>query len=333
LNEIPIIAGDVTFSTEADVNGTLDFTTSMTWPSLSSSIGAPYGQEIFVERGVQYANGTKEWVGLGYFRIDSVEQVEAPKGVIRIAGSDRMSTIRDGRAIQPQQYLTGASVGTVLDTVVGEVLPGVTTVYDFSAYTTYLASDHILDQDRLAFVQEMVTAYGKVCYFDYKGQFQVKSPPTLTNTPVFNINSGRNGVLVSMKRTISRDGVYNGVRADGQAVGETPPVSGQALNLVPTSPTYWFGSFGKVPKFFVSSFLTTDAQCLSTATSLLANATGVPYNVNLGIVPNPALEGWDVVQVNYNDQLNPEIHIVDILTYNLGVSNAMTIDTRKQYLV
>lgn len=332
-NEITILSGDVTFSTGADVNGTLDMTTSMTWPALSSSLGSPYGQEIFVERGIQYGNGTKEWVGLGYFRIDSVEQVNAPKGAIRIGGSDRMANVRDGRAIQPEQYLTGASVGTVLDTVIGTVLPGVTTVYDFSAYTTYLVADHILDQDRLAFVQELVTAYGKVCYFDYKGRFVVKSTPTLANTPVFDINSGRNGVLVSMKRTVSRDGVFNGVVASGEPVGEAPPVSSQVLDLVTSSPTYWFGPFGKVPRFFTSSFLTTVDQCTSAATSLLSNSTGIPYTVNLGVVPNPALEGWDTVRVTYNDKLNPEIHVIDTITYNLGVSDVMGIDTRKQYLV
>lgn len=329
---INVLSGDVTFDTQADINGTLDLATDLTWPYYSSDLGAPYGQEIFVERGVQYANGTQEWVGLGYFRIDRVEQETAPRGQLRISGSDRMANIVDDRPLQPIVFSAGTSVGAVIDFVIQDALPSAITVYDWSAYTSVLVTDHVLDDDRVKFLNEILTAYSKVGYFDYAGRFQVKTPPSYTNPSVWSVNSGRNGVLCAMKRTISRDGVYNAVVATGEPVGDSPPVRGIAQDLVTTSPTYWFGPFGKVPRFFSSSFLQTNDQCISAAASILSNSTGIPYVVNLGVVPNPALEGWDVITVAYDDD-HSEIHVIDTIQYSLGVEDSMGIATRKQFLV
>jgi hypothetical protein len=285
--EINILGGSVVFDTNADINATLDLTTDIDWPTLPDSVGSPYGQEVYVERGVAYGNGTTEWVGLGYFRIDTVEQVQAPKGQIRITGSDRMANVVDGRPLQPIQFPVGTSVGAMLDFVIGEVVIGVDTVYDWDAYSELLISDHILDDDRMKFVREILDAYGKVG--------------------------------------------YNAVVATGEPVGDIAPVRGVALDLDENSPTYWEGDFGKVPRFFSSSFLVTDGQAGNAARAILLRSTGLPYVVELGVVPNPALEGWDVVRVKFGPH-DIEIHVLDRIEYALSVDGEMVCETRKQYL-
>lgn len=330
--EIQIIGGDVVFDTKADVNSTLDMTTPLDWPATPQSLGAPYGQEVYVERGVKYGTGTTEWVGLGYFRIDSVEQVKAPKGLIRISGSDRMASVVDGRPIQPIQFTAGTSVGSILDFVIGEVVADLDTTYDWDAYSELIATDQFLIEDRMKFVRELVSAYGKIGYFDYAGRFQVRNVPDPNGSPVYSIDEGRSGVLVSMQRTISRDGVYNGVVASGEPVGDTAPVRGVALDLDPTSPTYWDAAgFGKVPRFFSSSFMTTDGQAANAAASLLIQGRGIPYVVQLGTVPNPALEGWDIVEVKFGPH-DVEVHILDRTRIALDITGEMTCETRKQNL-
>lgn len=329
--EINILGGSVVFDTNADINATLDLTTDIDWPTLPDSVGSPYGQEVYVERGVAYGNGTTEWVGLGYFRIDTVEQIQAPKGQIRITGSDRMANVVDGRPLQPIQFPVGTSVGAMLDFVIGEVVIGVDTVYDWDAYSELLISDHILDDDRMKFVREILDAYGKVGYFDYAGRFQVKNLPDPNSTPEWDIDTGRSGVLIEMQRAISRDGVYNAVVATGEPVGDIAPVRGVALDLDENSPTYWEGDFGKVPRFFSSSFLVTDGQAGNAARAILLRSTGLPYVVELGVVPNPALEGWDVVRVKFGPH-DIEIHVLDRIEYALSVDGEMICETRKQYL-
>nr|WP_255481827.1 DUF5047 domain-containing protein [Amycolatopsis sp. SID8362] len=325
------MTGDVTTDMTADVQSTLDLTTRYPWPSKPSDPGTPYGQEIYVERGIEYGTGTQELVGLGYYRIDKVEQQSVPDGAIRITASDRMAMVRDARNTAPVQFGSGASVGSVIDYVVGQAVPGLVTVYDFDAYSTLLGADHVLDEDRLGFVQDLLAAYGKYGYFDYAGRFQVKSIPDLTKaSPVWEINSGTRGVLVSMQRTISRDAVYNIVVARGEPVGELPPVQAVVSDDDPNSPTWVGGPFGLVPTVYSSAFMTTAGQCQQAAAAKLAKVIGLPYAVSLGSVPNPALEGWDVVTVSYPG--NSEVHVIDRITYGLAPGDSMGIDTRKQYL-
>lgn len=328
---LPILTGDVTTDMTADVQSTLDLTTAYPWPRNPTDPGTPYGQEIYVERGVEYGIGTKELVGLGYFRIDKVEQLRVPDGAIRITASDRMAMVRDARNTAPVQFSAGASVGSVIDYVVGQAVPGLVTVYDFAAYTTLLGADHVLDEDRLGFVQDLLAAYGKYGFFDYAGRYVVRSVPDLTKaSPVWEINSGARGVLVSMRRAISREAVYNIVVARGEPVGELPPVQAIVADSDPASPTYIGGPFGPIPTVYSSAFMTTVQQCRDAAAAKLAKVTGLPYAVSLGSVPNPALEGWDVVSVSYPG--NSEVHVIDRITYGLAPDDVMGIDTRKQYL-
>lgn len=334
---LSVISGDVTVDVNSEVNGTMDLVLAEAFENVN-----PYAHEIYLERGVQYANGTTEYVGLGYFRVNSVEDTvirskQFSGSAIRITGEDRMSNLRDGRVVSPLQFGSAASVASVIDFLIADVMPGVTTVYDSTnwpggtAATTLLGSDHFVDQDRLAFIQELVTAYGKICYFDYAGRFVVKDVPNTTGTPVFNVNAGAYGVLVHANRTISRDGVYNAVVATGEPVGSASPVYGIAYDQDPASPTFYGGVFGKVPKFFSSSFLTTDVQCGVAAQNLLAAQHGFPYSVALGLVPNPALEAWDVISVTYSEGAT-EVHVIDTIKYTMSVDDEMAIATRKQYL-
>lgn len=332
--EIPIIEGDVTFDVNSDVNASCDVTVKIDWPANSSAVGAPYGQELFIERGVQYGNGIKEWVGLGYFRINSVEQSNAPKGTIRITGEDRMAMLRDARPLAPVQYFATDTISSVINSVVSSVINPVTIVYpDWTPSAIALGSDHILEDDRIQFLQDIVTAYGRVMYFDYQGRLVIKQAPTVNPySPAYEVNVGRNGVLCTMSRTISRDGVYNAVVATGEPVADQPPVRGVAFDLVTTSPTYYLGPFGQVPRFFSSSFLLTNDQATSAATSILSSSLGLPYVVQLGVVPNPALEGWDVLRVTYDQNNQAEIHVVDTVTYSLSADGPMSIATKKKFL-
>ena len=330
--EILIESGDVQSDITADITSTLDLTASFPWPSTAAGLGTPYGQEVFVERGVVYGNNISEYVGLGYFRINDISQDDAPNGLITITAEDRMANIRDAKPLAPVQFAAGVSVKSVIDSVVGEVMPGVPVVYDFDATAELLATSHILEEDRLKFLQDLTSSYGKVMFFDYAGRLQIRDAPDPAKASVYTVNHGAYGVLISMARSRSRNGVYNGVVATGEAAGELPPVRGVALDLEPTSPTYWNGTFGKVPKFFSSTFLSDDAQAYNAARAMLLKATGLPYTVDLGMVPNPALEAGDVVTVTYSDRDNPETHIVDRINYALDPTGQMALGTRKQFV-
>ncbi|WP_033288246.1 DUF5047 domain-containing protein [Amycolatopsis jejuensis] len=329
VNEVPIIAGDVKLDATADVRGSLDLTTPADWPDSTTDLLTPYGNELFVERGIAYGDGSIEWVSQGYFRIYDVDQDEAPDGVLRISGKDRMAGITDARPVAPRSFPAGASVGSVFDDLVGEVYPDAVIAYDFNAAATLFPDNHVMDDDRYKFLKDIADSFGKVMYWDYAGVLQVRTAPS-PDKPVFDVTHGHGGVLVKLSRSLSRESIYNAVVATGEAPGENQPVRAVAYDLNPDSPTYWNGPFGKVPTFYSSTFITTTDQAATAARAKLERVIGLPYNVNFQAVPNVALEPLDPVRVSYSDSKPPESHVIDTLTIPLDAGSGMSATTRKQ---
>lgn len=328
--EIPIITGDVVFDATADIRSTLDMETAGTWTTAGDGLLTPYGNEVFVERGIDYGNGQTEWVSLGYFRIDSVEQDTVPNGRLRIAGSDRMAGIVDARLEGPVQFLAGQTLGAALEALVLDVYPTATIEYDFDPDAEPFTSSHISDDNRYEFLADLVRSRGKVMYWDHRGVLVVKSAPNPA-VPVFTVSAGNNGVLVSASRELSRDGVFNSVVASGETADGQPPVRAVARDMSLTSATRWDGPFGKVPRFYTSPFIQTFAQASSAATALLRQSLGLPFSVDFTSVCNPALEPLDPVQI-VTSTADPigRTHILDKLTIGLMAGDALSAQTREQ---
>lgn len=328
--DLSILGGDVQLDATADVRATLELTVDGTgmWPQSSTGLLTPYGNEIFVQRGVvTSADGSAELVSQGYFRIYAVDQDETPDSPITISARDRMSGIVDARLESPVQFFAGQSVSDAFTQLVQDVYPTATIVFDFDAAGTNLGANQVADEDRYGFLLDLARAHGKVMYWDYAGRLQVKSAPD-PSVPVFTVDEGPHGVLVRLRRTLNRDGVYNAVVAMGEAPSEDDPVRAVARDDDPNSPTFWGGRFGKVPRFFFSAFLRSDLQAASAAQAMLQRSIGLPYNVDFTAVPNPALEPLDPVLINHRDR--SELHVIETLSIPLTLANPMDGTTRQQ---
>jgi hypothetical protein len=326
--EVDIVDGNVRTDASSDVRSTLSLTTSGVgaWPHDPTDLLAPYGNELFVERGINYGNGTVEVVSLGYFRIDRTDQDDGPNGAIQLSASDRMAGIIDARITIPIQFEAGTTVEEVFDELVHDVYPDATIQFDFAAGGSTLDVAQVAEEDRHGFLRDLARSRGKIMYWDYRGVLRVESPPD-PSTPVYSINAGRGGTLVQLSRSLSRQGVYNGVVARGdQATEDFQPIA-VVVDNNPASPTYWNGRFGKVPRFYYSSFITTTAQATSAATSILQRAVGLPYSIDLRAVPNPALEPYDPVRITMPDRT--DVHVVDSLTIPLTSAEPMSGTTRQ----
>lgn len=327
--EITIVDGDVRADASADVRSSVELVTSGdgTWPTRPSGLLTPYGNELFVERGVNYGNGTIEVVSLGYFRINSVAQDDGPNGVIRLTAGDRMTGIVDARLVLPRQFTPGTSVETIFTVLVREVYPSATIEFDFVASGSTINSAQVVEEDRYGFLRDLAQSRGKIMYWDYRGVLRVESPPDPT-VPVYEISSGRGGTLVRLERSLTRQGVYNAVVARGDTVdGSSQPVQALAVDDNVNSPTFWNGPFGRVPRFYYSSFLTTPSQALAAAQSILRRAVGLPYSINLDAVPNPALEPYDPIRIVMPD--STDVHVIDSITIPLTSAGVMSGSTRK----
>lgn len=331
---IPILSGNVSSDGLADVRSSLDMTTEPAlWPSTADDLLAPYGNEIFVRRGIEYGDRTVEWVSLGYYRIDNPSQDDIPFGEIDVTGSDRMVGIVEAELEAPRQFQIGTTFEAVFEELIQEVYPTAVVEFDFDATSVVLNRGTIAEEKRYEFLRDLSDAYAKDFYVDYRGIFVVKDRPDPGN-PVFEANSGPNGVLIRAGREISREGVYNAVVATGEGADELPPVRAIAFDNNPDSPTYYLGEntsgriYGKVPRRYSSPFIETEEQAKSAATKILLDNLGLPFSLEFSAVPNPALEPFDPVRVRTKN--HDYTHVLQGVTIGLTADEPLAATTKDQ---
>ncbi|HEX7038684.1 MAG TPA: DUF5047 domain-containing protein [Trueperaceae bacterium] len=332
--EIGIHDGAVELNATADVRATLELTTPGRgmWPDRRNPLLAPYGNEVFVERGVQFGGGVVEWCSLGYFRIDTPSQEEVPDGLITLACSDRMSTIVDSDLTQPRQYTSAMTFGAVVADLIGDVYPWAQIEWDDATETQPIGRDILVEEKRYEALKDLATSVGKIMYFDHRGVLVIRTAPDPTQ-PVWDITHGEDGVLVQASRELTRVGVKNGWVVTGETADTDNAVHVVVVDNDPASPTYWHGSFGKVPGRHSSPLITDPGRAFAAGRQLLRQSIGLPYTVSFGAVPNPALEPWDPIRVSYSDTHGREYHVIEQLSIPLTAGETMTGRTRQQSLV
>lgn len=331
--ELAVVSGSVKQDWTAPVRSMLDITvkptSSVGFPTQASDPLDVSGKEIIVYRGIDYGGGDTELVSLGYFRIDENEQDIPVDRPIRIQAPDRMSGIIDGRLESPRQYTSAWTYGDAVEDLVTEVYPDAVIEWDDATSGLHIGAGVLQDTDRYALIDDIVTAVGKIFYWDYRGVLVIRDLPDPLDV-VGEIRHGPHGTLTGLKRKRSRIGVVNIIVATGEATDERPPARGVARDDDVRSATYWQGPFGPVPEFYSSPLLTNDSMAAKAARTILDRRLGLNYAVDLSAIPNPAFEVGDSMLVSYSDQAGEEIHIIDSLNIGLGASEAMTATMRER---
>jgi hypothetical protein len=323
-----IVSGTVTLDITAASRGRVDLTivNPDLVPTSPTDLLTPYGNEIKVERGVRFPNGSVEYAALGVFRIDRAQVTDTPDGGVQIvvSGLDRSGRVIDARFEDTYQVAAGTGIPAAIEAVIAAAIPGLTFNLSATSATTGQVTANEGD-DRWKFAQDLAAAAGQVLYFDGDGVL-VSRPVAQTGAtaPAVQLVEGEGGLLVSASRSWVREGTYNRVIATGENTGNGAPVRGVATDENASSPTYYFGAFGKVPRFYSSPFLTTNAQCSDAAQAVLSRELGTTQQVDFGTVPNPALEPNDVARVTRVRAGIDEDHVIDSLSIGLGADGVMS---------
>lgn len=323
---LTLVEGTVT----ADVNSQVRWTLDMTVVGVQTGSNGlnPYGCRVRVRQGMVHGPGDVEWGGLGVYRVKTVDDTLVDQRV-KVTGLSLEQQVINDRFIVPRTIPAGSARQSTL-ALLREAIPDAALVWqvdDQNLPQIIAERDRwpIIDGDRNA--TSIARALGARCYTDGLGSFIMAPVPSLEDPPVWTVDSGRGGALLSSGRSLTNDGVFNILVASGASTNGTPPVGpGIAQDLDPSSPTYVNGPFGPCPRFYSSPLLTTKAQCDTAARGMLAPYLGLRQQVTFASVHNPALEVGDVVNVRTRDGLQPVI--LDQLTYQLVSPKDMTGQTR-----
>lgn len=291
---------------------------------------AHYGQEIAIKWGLIYPNGIIEWVPIGVYRINSADGSLLDDGPVTITGSSREADLADHRFPFPRAVKNASAVQAISDLIHdsmpdAQIVP--TTTRDRRVPRT------IFERDRLGAIRTLAAGIGAVVYCDAAGRFVIRDAPTLRTPPVWTVKARQN--LVRASSSSSRDQVYNRVITTGEnPSSDAEPVTGQARDDNPTSPTYYQaasrGGYGRVTKFQSIPTITTQRQADNAAAAELARSTGAASSVDLSSIPNPALEGLDVIDI-WTDPADVNTirrHVIDGYQMDLAPGGEFPMATR-----
>lgn len=327
-----VSAGSVTIDRGADTRRSLSMSIAGFFtPTEPATMLDPYGKFLKVSRGIYLPGGTVEYVPLGIFRI---YETTIDKDSVEITAYSREVDLRDSRFPLPYQVTTATSLHTTITNVIQNAISGATVNFA-SGLSNPTVQRALFEKDRMEALDELVYATGGELSCDVDGNFVIRPPADPSDPPVWTVDAGRTGVLVEYTKTFSREGVYNGVVVSNAnpanpmttATNTAAPIVVLVVDSDTSSPTYWGGPFGKIPRFYTSSFISTRAQALSAGRAILAKEKGLSTKIDFSAIANPALDVDDVVEVVYPDG-SSENHLIDQLTIGLTPEGGMTAATR-----
>ena len=344
-----VVSGSVDESND-DIPRSLDLSlVSDYWQSIEEVLLdiSPYRTLLSVERGIQTAGGDF-YVPLGVFRVTEVEVTGSGEAgrEVSVQGYSMETDVQDSEFItfpRTGAYVAGSAVmgnnlGDIITNLTREAF-GMTTptlittrrtgITDELDYTFASKVKLSTERDRLTLVKEMAGDSQVWSQFNRLNEWEYTPSPAPTDAPVWTVDAGPEGVLISYGKRFDRDNVYNAVIVTGtQEKTDTTPAWTYTFGAfdTPFGPTQWGGTFGRKPKFHHSTLLKTETQVQNTANRMLAKAKALKAGLDFEFVPNPLIEAGDVVQVVFGDGTT-ENHLIDTLSIGLGADESMSAET------
>lgn len=290
--------------------------------------------ELTIEWGMRFPNGIIEWVQVARLRVEE-SRLATTKAALQVSAAyDGGARIADFDLVTV--YAPYDMAGTKL-TCLQAIQDLVNVSYPSAAPPVWIVDPSVdtatLPPDGTSFtgsrwsaIQSLAAAINVTVWPDPLGRWVVR-PVSEQRTPVWWLQSGADGVLVSAETTFSRRDQFNAVAIRW----ENPKGGGGLVYLVdadPSSPTYYDGPFGRKPRPEETvSTITTEQQAIDYARTVLKQSRGRTRGIDLSALHMPLLEPGDVLAVMLPDG-SAERHVIDSLTLPLAGSAAMGLQTR-----
>jgi hypothetical protein len=307
--------------TVADADGTL-----VPGPTGTTGIITTFGSEIRLFRGVRYVDGTEELAPLGVFLVTALTVTETQTGRdISLSGSDRSIRIARNRLADPYRIDSGTpvedAIGDLLRNRWADVEVDLPATGRTTGTRTFGAG---AESDPWKSATDIAEAFGYDLAFDADGVARMRVVPDPSeDDPADIYRDGDEAVLLEVSRAFNNETTYNGVIASSEASDVETPVRGEAWDEDPNSPTYRYGPFGEVPRFYTSSQITNGEQAATVAQSQLQRELGRAEAVEWSQVVNPAHDVLDVVRIVRPASRLDSVILIDRLEVPLDPAAAM----------
>jgi Putative phage tail protein len=240
---------------------------------------------------------------------------------IKVHVTDLSGSIKRNVWAMPYTVPSGLNYGAAAQAMVVNRLPDQTAfaISTTTRVTPLLVYGMQQGGDPWQDIQDLATAIGYEAFFDAKGVFVFRPvPDPSVGDAVWAFDEDNIPLVAEATRELSNEQTFNHVIVVGQSTSSSNPVTAEALDNNPSSPTYILGPYGEVTERLTFSTITTQDQAQAAANALLLNSLGGADTVTLECVPQPALEPGDIVKINCGDVNVDGNYMINSMTTSLS---------------
>lgn len=323
-NEVPIFGGSVNANLTHRVTRTGSFTVGpQFWPGDDATAPlTPYQTIANVKAGIQYGDGSREVFDIITGRVGRVERQD--DGAVSARVDDLAADVLGVRFTQPRNS-EAVTVLAQIRRLISEAVPtaafGTDDVDNPGAMTPRLT----WDEDRGKALDDLSEALGARWYTLGNGDFVVRRYPYDVGTVVQDVRDGPQGLLVSGRPSLTRDGAANSITVVVERFDGGTPFRVTAQDDSPTSPTRFGGPFGMVTQVIKVQTPLTVGEATVYARAQLNAATALSSRWGVAMVPDYTLEPGDTVRLESRGVVSTQL--IDTITYPL-TPGTMALGTR-----
>jgi hypothetical protein len=338
---LPVIGGSVTTDDTADVPGSGTFRLlvpdELAGDVVPYTAGHPLSPIARARVQVSFAapgDSDSDETRYGRYDIADLDIEEGGEGLALVGQFyDLARRVKRAQFWQPWLVLKGTSYEQALRNMLIGVVDDdlINTTPTGKKNATHWVWD--TQDDRLAEIQKVATSVGFRLDFNEGGVGRLGFHPYPdTDEPVATFrDTGSVGPgtckATKLSRKLSDEKAYNGVVSIGEATGsDKPPVRGEAWDTDPASLTYYdpanpdASSYGPVPYFMVSEYVTTTRQARDAARAQLPKVLGMTDQLSLECLPHPGLVPGDPIRVERPRLGAAGTYVVELVTMPLRAS-------------
>lgn len=284
----------------------------------------PEACENFLARAMQYLDvfePVKYWEAqIGEFMVDALSNTD-DGDTISVTGRDYTKRCLLSKFVNSTGYSAGQNIGTIIRSIA--VNAGITK-FNLPIITDTLQRDLTYERatERWKAMKEIADASNYEIYFDSNG-FMVmrKYQDPLLTPPTLELTTGEWGNLVTASNKASDARLFNHVIVTGESNDSTiPPVSAEARNIQPTSPS----SIQKIGDRVVeikSSLVTTVAQAQELANTYLRVSSLEEFELDFTSILLPWIEPGEILEIEQERAGNyvPTRYLISNLSFPLDL--------------
>lgn len=289
--------------------------------------------EVLVYSGIMFEDDTTEELLIGRLRVDDLTR--SPTSTGQLVAYDYAKLLDDHpidpatAALIPPGTDWRTAVRTLVEDTISWLPCGITDMLVISPDVPgwpLPSNTSYQDENRLALIGRWATALGCEFYNLPDGRFHL-APAAVTGAPVWSADVGTPGSLIDHQSHLSRAEQYNGVLVNFSVPdGDVVAIRAFVYDDDETSPTYWFGPFGKRVKVIDDLPAADAVQAERIAREELARYTGATRSLTLTTLRNPSLVPGDTIRV-VEESIGGEAHLIDSVTHHLAKAS-LDLETR-----